>query len=31
MRSSVSAEVYGEFNKKEDFKPPIHSKSEDTV
>ena len=28
MRSSVSAEVYGEHNKKEDFQPPIHQKSE---
>ena len=29
MRSSVSAEVYGEYNKKENFTPPIHQKSED--
>ena len=25
---SVCAEVYGEFNKKEDFKPPVHPKNE---
>lgn len=31
MRVSVSAEVYGEHNKKEDFKPPIHQKPEETV
>lgn len=29
MRSSVSAEVYGEFNKKGDFTAPINPKSED--
>lgn len=29
MRISVCAEVYGEFNKKEDFKPPVHPKSEE--
>lgn len=28
MRISVSAEAYGEHNKKEDFKPPIHAKPE---
>lgn len=26
MRISVSAEVYGEFNKKKDFKPPVNPK-----
>jgi len=25
---SVSAEVYGNFNKKEDYKPPVHPKTE---
>lgn len=29
MRTSVCAEVYGEYNKKEDFEPPVHPKSED--
>ena len=29
MRASVSAEVYGEFNKKQQFVPPVHQKSED--
>ncbi len=28
-RISVSAEVYGEFNKKEQFKPPVYNKTED--
>lgn len=27
QRISVSAEAYGEFNKKKDFKPPVHQKS----
>ena len=27
MRISVSAEVYGEYNRKKDFKPPVHQKS----
>lgn len=27
-RMSVSAEVFGNFNKKEDFKPPVHAKTE---
>ncbi len=27
MRNSVSAEVYGEFNKKKNFKPPVFKKS----
>lgn len=27
QRISVSAEVYGSYNKKEDFKPPVHPKS----
>ncbi|KAF8817667.1 cyclic nucleotide-binding domain-containing protein, partial [Cardiosporidium cionae] len=29
MRTSVSAEVYGEFNKLGDFKAPVHAKSSD--
>ena len=29
MRTSVCAEVYGEYNKKEDFSPPEYQKSED--
>ena len=28
-RTSVSAEVYGMFNKKEDFTPPVFPKSEE--
>jgi len=28
-RSSVSAEAYGAWNKKEDFTPPVHEKTED--
>ena len=31
MRSSVSAEVYGEFNQKGSFKPPVNPKSADQV
>jgi cAMP-dependent protein kinase regulator len=31
MRISVCAEVYGEFNKKEDFQPPVHNKSKDQI
>ncbi len=27
MRESVSAEVYGEYNKKGNFTPPIHNKT----
>lgn len=27
-RMSVSAEVYGNFNKKEDYVPPVHAKTE---
>lgn len=30
-RSSVSAEVYGEFNKKGSFKPPVNPKSQDQL
>jgi len=30
QRAGVSAEVFGEWNKKEDFKPPVHNKSEQT-
>ena len=30
QRAGVSAEVFGEWNKKEDFKPPVHAKSEET-
>jgi cAMP-dependent protein kinase regulator len=30
-RSAVSAEVYGEFNRKEDFKPPVYPKSEEAI
>lgn len=28
MRTSVSAEAFGVYNKKGDFKPPVHPKSE---
>ena len=28
-RTSVSSEVFGVYNKKGDFKPPVHPKSED--
>lgn len=31
MRISVSAEAYGDHNKKEDFHPPIHAKPEETI
>lgn len=31
MRISVSAEVYGEYNKKGDFKAPVHQKSEEKI
>ena len=31
MRISVSAEVYGEYNKKKDFKAPINAKPESTI
>ena len=31
MRISVCAEVYGEFNKKEDFKPPVYEKSNEEL
>lgn len=31
MRVSVSAEVYGEYNKKGDFKAPIHPKPEENI
>ncbi len=31
QRISVSAEAYGEFNKKGQFKPPVHSKSNDCL
>lgn len=30
-RNSVSAEVYGKFNKKENFKPKVHPKSVDKI
>ena len=30
QRKAVSAEVYGKFNKKEDFVPPVVQKSEET-
>ncbi len=30
-RAAVSAEVYGKFNKKEDFKPRVITKSEEQV
>ena len=30
-RIAVSAEVYGEFNKKENYKPVVHEKSEDQI
>ena len=30
-RESVSAEVYGEYNKKGNFKPPVHQKSKEQV
>ena len=30
-RISVSAEAYGEFNKKSDFKPPVHQKTHDQL
>lgn len=30
QRAGVSAEVYGEWNKKEDFKPPVVPKTEAT-
>ena len=30
QRAGVSAEVFGEYNKKEDFKPPVIPKSEQT-
>ena len=30
-RAAVSAEVYGKFNKKEDFKPRVIAKSEEQV
>lgn len=30
-RSAVSAEVYGEFNRKEEFRPPVHPKSEEAI
>lgn len=29
MRTSVSAEVWGQYNKKENFKPPVHPKTPD--
>lgn len=29
MRTSVSSEVYGKFNKKQDFKPKVVPKSEE--
>lgn len=28
MRISVSAEVYGEYNQKKDFKAPVNTKAE---
>lgn len=31
MRVSVSAEVYGEYNKKENFTAPVHPKSEEDL
>ena len=31
MRVSVCAEVYGEFNKKEDFQPPVYEKSNEQL
>lgn len=31
MRISVSAEAYGDHNKKEDFEPPIHPKPEESI
>lgn len=31
MRVSVSAEVYGDYNKKENFKAPVHAKSENVI
>lgn len=31
MRISVSAEVYGEYNKKKDFKAPINPKPEQSI
>ena len=30
QRAGVSAEVFGEWNKKEDFQPPVHPKNEQT-
>ena len=31
MRISVSAEAYGEYNKKGDFNAPVHPKSEEII
>jgi len=31
MRDSVSAEAYGEYNKKGNFKPPVHAKTQEQL